>query len=157
MASSATAVANRFIELAGNAGKLVTPLQLIKLTYLAYAWHLETFGTKLFEEQPQAWQYGPVIPSIYHKAKGFRDQPITALLPTDWFGGQAALSPDEDRLISSVFASYGGYSGIQLSSMTHKPGAPWFEVWHSAGKNAVIPDALIEAHYDEIRRTRVAN
>jgi uncharacterized phage-associated protein len=112
------------------------------------------FGSRLFEEQPQAWQYGPVIPSVYHKAKAYRDQPISGPLPADWFGGSAEVSAQEDHLIERVFASYGAFSGIQLSSMTHQPGAPWFQIWHTAGKNAPIPDELIKSHYQEIRRTR---
>jgi uncharacterized phage-associated protein len=156
MANSATAVANRFLELAAHAGKSLTPLQLIKLTYLAYAWNLELTGKRLFEEQPQAWQYGPVIPSLYHKVKSFRDQPIIGALPADWFGSGQSLSAQEQSVIDQVFKAYAGFSGIQLSSMTHQPGAPWFEVWHSMGKNAPIPDPLIKSHYEEIRRTRSA-
>lgn len=155
MASSATAVANRFIELAGQSGKTLTPLQLIKLTYLAYAWYLQSSNARLFDEQPQAWQYGPVVPSVYHKAKAYRDHAITAPLTIDWFGSNS-VSPEEDRMIGSVFSTYGHFSGIQLSSMTHQPGAPWFQIWHTAGKNAPIPDGLIKNHYDEIRRTRTA-
>lgn len=152
--ATATLVANRFLALAAAAGRPLTPLQLIKLTYLAYAWNLELRGKKLFQEQPQAWQYGPVIPSLYHKVKSFRDQPIIGYLPLDWFTSGDTLTADEQLLIDQVFQSYGAYSGIQLSSMTHQPGAPWYQVWHSFGRNAPIPDELIKSHYDEIRRNR---
>jgi uncharacterized phage-associated protein len=157
MAHSATIIANRFLELAAQAGKTLTPLQLIKLCYMAYGWNLEISGQRLFEEQPQAWQYGPVIPSVYHKVKQYRDQPIAGRLPvTDWFGNPTPLSPEEDRLLQSVFNSYGSFSGIQLSTMTHQAGTPWYQVWHTAGRNAPIPDDIIRQHYQEIRRTRAA-
>jgi uncharacterized phage-associated protein len=156
MALSATAVANKFLDLAAKRGKTLTPLQLIKLCYLAYGWSWELLNKRLFEEQPQAWQYGPVIPSIYHKVKQYRDQPIATMLPADWFGSNAALSPDEESLISKVYDAYSPYSGIQLSSMTHQPGAPWFVIWHSAGRNAPIPDDLIKQHYSQIKRERAA-
>jgi uncharacterized phage-associated protein len=157
MAHSPVTVANRLLEIAAHKGVTLTPLQLIKLCYMAYGWNLEMFGQRLFDEQPQAWQYGPVIPSVYQKVKQFRDQPIAGrLASTEWFGNPAPLSADEDRLLNSVFESYGRFSGIQLSTMTHQPGTPWYQVWHTAGRNAAIPDDLILQHYREIRRSRAA-
>lgn len=58
--------ANFFVELANaeEDGRM-TNLKLNRLVYFAQAWSLEKFSRPLFEEEAEAWQYGPVIPSVY--------------------------------------------------------------------------------------------
>ncbi len=40
-------------------------MKLHKLLYYAAGWHLGFTGEPLFDEDIEAWQYGPVVPSIY--------------------------------------------------------------------------------------------
>ena len=59
-------VANFFVELANaEEDSCMTNLKLNKLVYFAQAWSLEKLGKPLFEEEVEAWQHGPVIPSVY--------------------------------------------------------------------------------------------
>ena len=67
------AVANWFIE---NLSK-ITPLKLQKLIYFAHGWHLAIRDQPLIDELVEAWEYGPVIPNVYHEFKVFGNQPIT--------------------------------------------------------------------------------
>src|ERR1700680_3484243 len=65
MPFSAAAVANEFLRLAHRDNKPITPLKMQKLVYFAHGWHLALTGRPLLSEPIQAWEYGPVIPTIY--------------------------------------------------------------------------------------------
>ena len=63
-------IANFFIKIANSENEgSITNMKLNKLLYFAQAWSLTKYGEPLFEEEIQAWQHGPVVPSIY---KAFR-------------------------------------------------------------------------------------
>lgn len=47
----------------------LTNRELQKLLYIAQGFHLAQFGEPLFPEEFQAWKYGPVNSSIFHKYK----------------------------------------------------------------------------------------
>ena len=60
------AIANHFIELNPDG---LTLMQLLKLSYIAHGFKLGLDLGPLSRELAQAWKYGPVFPSIYHKFK----------------------------------------------------------------------------------------
>ncbi len=125
----------------------LTPMQLIKLVYVAHGYMLGLHGQPLLSERVQAWQYGPVIPSVYHAVKKYQSLPVE-MVP----GAQSdyRFTDAEREVMSSVAQTYCKYSGIVLSSATHRPGTPWQRTWDAAGKNASISNDLIEAFYSDI-------
>ena len=74
------AVANSILHNANETGKKLTPMQLIKLVYVANGWSLALLNRPLISEQIQAWQYGPVIPNVYRAFNRFGSAAITASL-----------------------------------------------------------------------------
>src|SRR5260370_13471552 len=87
----AKAVANEFLELAKKDGQQLTQMQLQKLVYFAYGWYLAITGTRLIDERVEAWQWGPVVPSIYKEFKRFRSssvrEPARKVTFRDWKAG----------------------------------------------------------------------
>ena len=73
---SSRIVASEFIVLARNAGESLTPMQLLKLVYIAHGWMLALHHRPLIKDDVQAWQYGPVIPSLYNAIRKFRANPV---------------------------------------------------------------------------------
>lgn len=146
---SALDVARKFLEVAGKSDdSSITPMQLIKLAYIAHGWSLGLFGKPLLKDSIEAWKYGPVIPVIYHKVKKFRDKPVK-------LSGQAPrFDDDHEQLISEIYKVYKKWDGISLSHLTHLEGTPWHTVWSRQGQNARIPDDLIELHYKELYSKR---
>jgi uncharacterized phage-associated protein len=63
MATGAHTVANRFLELAEAEGRSLTPLQLMKLVYIAHGWMLGIHQRPLIKDHIEAWKLGPVIPT----------------------------------------------------------------------------------------------
>jgi len=73
---SALAVANYFIKKGIDTKKSVSPMKLQKLVYFAHGWRLALYNSPLIDEAIQAWQYGPVIPGIYHEFKHYGNRDI---------------------------------------------------------------------------------
>lgn len=147
MPYGAIKVANEFLRLAkeDKPSRAFTPLQLIKLVYIAHGWSLVHLQQPLLNEPAQAWQYGPVVPSLYHAIKQHGAGPVR--YPIEGDTDPQELSPEAREFIRAVYAAYGGYSGVQLSNMTHQPNTPWSKTWNGAGKNAIIPNSMIQEHY----------
>jgi uncharacterized phage-associated protein len=163
MPNAATAIANEFLRKPQAAGRL-TQMQLLKLAYIAHGWNLAVNGAPLLAEQVRAWDYGPVVPDLYDHVKFYGTGPVMRpITPSDnevyrFFKGvrpseepyQAELSSSERDVIDRVWNRYGQYSGFKLSDLTHKPGTPWFQTYFGEGKNSVIPNDRIRAHYVEL-------
>jgi uncharacterized phage-associated protein len=147
MASALTA-ANRILEIAKEKGITLTPLQLMKLTYMSQGWMLGLKGKALFDDRIEAWKYGPVIPSLYQRTKLFGSGPITEQLPAPTGDN---LDGDAEEILQSVVETYGRYSGVALSNLTHRPGSPWSQFWKEGVINCEIPVSAIRAHYDKLK------
>ena len=130
------AVANYLIDYAEQNGESLSPMKLQKLVYFAHGWHLAlTNGEKLINEMIEAWDYGPVIPSLYNEFRKFGRHNITRKARHSSFKGTRLMCeepslPDEEtgfakELLKKIWEIYGGYTGIQLSNMTHVEGSPW--------------------------------
>ena len=151
MPYSAAKVANQMLGVAQARGEDITPLKLLKLVYIAHGWSFPFLRQPLLAEPAQAWQYGPVVPSLYHAISRFRASPITGLVPdTD----PQELSPEASALIQNVYDTYSRFSGVQLSNMTHMPNTPWSEAWNTRGRNAIIPNDRISEHYNHLLESR---
>ncbi|MGV6840618.1 MAG: Panacea domain-containing protein [Planktomarina sp.] len=144
--ADARVVSNRFVELAKAEGNTLTPMQVLKLVYIAHGYSLGVRGTPLIHNQIEAWKYGPVIPDLYHDIKHWRDQPVQAVVAT----GLADIDNDDAELIGAVYENYRKFSGIKLSSLTHQKNTPWDKVYRANEIHTPIPNDLIEDHYREL-------
>jgi uncharacterized phage-associated protein len=155
MPYSPKAIANYFLDLARANGDSISPMKLQKLVYYANGWYAGYTGNSLINEAVEAWQYGPVIPSLYHEFKRFGGGPITSKAcdfdPSNLEFVEVPLPADTSILafLANVWTSYGKYTGLKLSEMTHAQGGPWDETWkHAQGvKGADIPLSLIVEHF----------
>ena len=123
--------------------KTITPMQVMKLTYLAHGWMLGLYSKPLLTQSVEAWPYGPVVPAVYHTYKRFGGSVITDV-PTQ---EPAGFDEEERSVLEQVWNFYGKYDGIQLSSLTHQPGTPWEITRRLCGRGAEIPNDLIQNHY----------
>jgi uncharacterized phage-associated protein len=157
MPYSALAVANSFIGFAQeNSDLTVTPMKLQKLLYFAHGWNLALSNAPLISEHVEAWKFGPVFPTVYHKFKDYGNEPITekAVSFNDSLEGIAPqVDPlaDVSPLIKRIWEIYGRYSGIQLSNATHQAGTPWQITWDERGgkdrQGTDISDDLIRDYF----------
>ena len=136
-------VANHFLTLAQQDGGSLTPMQLLKLVYMAHGWMLGLKGRPLIKDGVEAWQYGPVIPRLYNAVRGFKSRQVEGQLRADG----AALDAEEIDIVDQVYRIYGHRSGPALSRLTHQPNSPWAKVYTPGAFGVEIPNDLIEDHY----------
>ena len=144
-------VADEILKIAKRAGKALTPLQLMKLTYIAHGWSLGFDRGDLFNNRIEAWKFGPVIPDLYRATKSYGRSPIPLDLVDDKSSG---VDADTREFLEKVFNTYNQYDGIQLSSLTHQSGTPWDTVYMDGVRGVEIPDDLIERHYKRLLNER---
>lgn len=146
-------IANYFLNKASSEGRALTPMQIIKMVYIAHGWHLGYGLGPLINEGVQAWKYGPVLESLYHEVKGFGRGAISGRIGEEHHSSTSSISDGSRRLLDAVWESYKDFNGIQLSTMTHREGTPWDIVWNQSDgrmeRGAIISDALIADHYAE--------
>lgn len=152
---SALAVANFFVDQSLSTGEELTPIKLIKLVYISHGWYLATKDDELLSEAVEAWQYGPVVPSVYHNFKQYGNGQIKAFAE---FRGQNFHVPvvqNEETInfLQEIWDQYKQYNGLQLSTLTHLANTPWDIVYNNpvnkARKGVIIPNNLIKEHYKE--------
>lgn len=166
----ARAVANFIIAKAREKEKTLTPMQLIKLVYLAHGWFLAWHNGLLIGDDVQAWQYGPVIRSVYDAFKKYGRNPIER--PTygeydmvidiglvDLDAKNDLLKPEpiserfseeESEVIEEIYHAYGHLSGAQLSALTHQEGSPWHQTYSPDERDKVIKSDTIKNHFKKL-------
>ncbi len=158
----AKAIANYFLARAEAEGEKLTPMKLQKLIYFAHGWCLGLTGKPLIDELVQAWDFGPVIRTVYDAFKAFGADPIKGRATSvDFFAEEnprivvpeVSSSDQQTRtLLDRVWAVYKPMTAYQLSNLTHQSGTPW-DVAHSKYRgirNAVIEDETIKAAFEKM-------
>lgn len=147
-------VANFFLTKGEEEQRPMTSLKLLKLVYIAYGWVLALTGKKLFDDEIQAWQHGPVVPALYHEFKHFRSDPISeraACFDLDSLEFTFPAIPESDKdtvlILDRVWEAYKGYSAWSLRNKTHAAGSPWHQVYNELERDTVIPDNVIADYF----------
>lgn len=144
-------LSNNFIK-ASIEGKIecLTPMKLQKLLYFTYGVYAAKTGTPLFSENFEAWQYGPVLSSVYQEFKSFGSNIINKYA-TDAEGNAYALKLDipEYKELGEIFGTICGkfakISGLELSKLTHEKGTPWAKTY----ANGIIAFENIVKYFKE--------
>jgi len=150
------AVANEFLRLAAEEGRVLTNMQVQKLVFLAHGYHLAILGQPLYSHATYAWPFGPVVRTLYEQLRQYGNGEVTAALPTK---DQVAADSVAADIIAGVWEGYGDRTGSQLSALSHKKGSPWRQTWEKDKFGVILPDtiaayykSLFEGGADEIRR-----
>ena len=149
-------VANFYIKLGKAVDNAeVTNARVNKLLYFAQGWYLALKGTPLFDDDFEAWQYGPVIPSIYRTFSicGSNIIPNTTV---DDESDKNITKEDEEFLIN-VFSYYLDHSTNKLISLTHDIDTPFSQVY-VRGMNSVITKKSMKKYFsDKFRMSAFIN
>ena len=111
--------AKALVHMAEMEGKGLNMSQIQVMLYIAYGVWLAQNDDRLFEEHPQAWQYGPVFPRVYSKMKkGTTDAHEQYMkLMND--------SPERFAFLERCFRRYAWTRASDLSAPHVSGGTPW--------------------------------
>lgn len=159
---SAAEVANTFLDLQSRDSSdfpRIDHMKLQKLLFYSQAWWLAQMPNELFNEDIEAWPWGPVVRDIYLQFKDCGGDPIIGKRAK--MLGKASPHSSEYTLIEAppisddtvrgyladVWEKHKSSTGIQLSNATHEPGEPWTivkERYGSLNGKPTIPTVLIK-------------
>ena len=155
-----TWVANTFLWRAKEDGVHdVDPLKIQKLVYHMHGWYLATTGCPVVGERFEAWPAGPVISSLYQQFKKYRWNRITELAkdidPQTGELKDLIVAPSDEKfyeIFAAVWQRYKGFSGPELSALTHAPGTPW-SLARAEGRQYIDDQAIRSYFVDMARQT----
>jgi uncharacterized phage-associated protein len=141
MAYNVLDIAHKILVRASNCeeGELISNMKLQKLLYYMQGFHIAVFEEKLFEEDIEAWQYGPVVPVVYEK---YNPNGSNGIQPED--KEVIALEKTEERLFEQVFKIYNQYTAYGLMNLTHNE-TPWKNT--NTGKGSVISYDKLKSYF----------
>lgn len=153
MAHDPRSIANAMLDIADAVGLSITNIDINKILYFAHASHLVFFSKPLVNLNFEAWQFGPVMPVVYHQFKAHGAEPIStratimcAKTGNDIVATYRGLGLDDSWLLDIV-EHYGNIPTRALVALSHEPGGAWDVVWNRNEPNRfgmAIPDRLIE-------------
>lgn len=161
MPYSTASIANALLNRAALDGQKLTHLKLQKLLYFAAGYFQAAYGEPLIDNRFEAWEYGPVVPAIYHEFKHYSMRPITA--PALAYDPETGVmspvpiptnDPRVEKVIDYVWTTYGKFSAAQLSDMTHRANSPWDRTRkeNPGIRNADIPSEYLMDYFGKLVR-----
>ncbi len=157
------AAANTVLQEAEKRGIALTHMKLQKLLYLAYGYYAGLTGEPLADEDFEAWQFGPVSPTVYQNFKDCGGRTIDSgrrmeriVWDDDAPRGEWPLLPADDvraaQVVDYVFNTYGDKSAIYLSDLTHKEGSPWDQAdsTNPRRRNMKIDNEAIKSYFKDL-------
>jgi uncharacterized phage-associated protein len=132
----------------------ITPLALEKILFFSNGVNYAINGKRLIDENSEAWQHGPVYPSIYTKYKRYGYKPIDDGIKSVHGCMLTKVSLKERESIDLVISTFGLYSPKMLEKISHAQ-TPWKEKRvgyrdNQAGRE-VISELAVKKYYIENR------
>ena len=135
----------------------ISNLKLQKLLYFIQADYLSS-GKRVpcFDEEIQAWNFGPVVPEVYHAFKTYGSGHIPSIdsyvcidLDNMEFGrkkyDETVIDEEDRRHIGNIIDGLSPYSTTTLVNITHNQ-TPWQDAYRK-GHNSVISKEDIKEYF----------
>jgi Uncharacterized phage-associated protein len=140
---SALAIAKHIIDFcnSNSCGTGISNLKLQKLLYFVQAEFLVSLGTPCFANKIEAWDFGPVVPNVYHLYKAYGSTNIPKSEPIDC--GQ--IDDYHQKVIDNVIRALADYSAVDLMTIIHKQD-PWRNAYRY-GQHREISNAALQRYF----------
>lgn len=120
-------------------------LQIQKIIYMADMNYVGQYGKRLVGEDFQAWDYGPVLPSLYHKFKAFGAKAV----PNVFWGVPDISGTKEGDMLDLAWENLREMTPGQLVETTHSGLGAWVRRYVPGAKQIKI---LTQDMVDEYAR-----
>lgn len=129
----------------------MTNMKLQKLLYYAQSLHLALYDEPLFDEDVQAWRYGPVCPSAY----AFYCDYASNQLPIPTCETLSSAPLEIKKLLEEVWGIFGMHNAYSLSDMTHEE-LPWKIARGDLPRQAMSKEPLSLTEMKKIGKSKLA-
>ena len=161
MKSDAIAIANYFVDKSLSDNSESYPLTLRRIVgyvYIAHGFALAILDKNIIDDRfdkVEAWDYGPVIPSVYYSFHHNGNNVITNPSPivesenrdgTLTFGESKVKDKKTKKILDFVWKRYSKMPTGNLIDNLRKDGTPW-AFCYRAWKNREIPDKMTKVYY----------
>lgn len=135
MAYSALEVAKYVINHEHKQKREISNLRLQKLLYFVQAKVLVETNEPCFDDEFEAWDFGPVVPCVYHTYKIFGSWDLKVS------GDILEIKSDISERINSIIDYCKSFPTRQLVAITHRQD-PWKNVYTKGAKNRITNDSI---------------
>ena len=136
-------VAKHIIKYCNDNNYPVSNLKLQKILYFVQAEFLVSTGEACFPESIEAWDFGPVVPEVYHRYKIYGSSNV----PYIRTGVIGRIAKSDCEMIEEMVDWCSNYTASQLVDITHHQD-PWINAY-TAYKNNVISKKCIRDYFKE--------
>lgn len=133
-----------------NSNWKITNLELQKILYISQMFSIGQRNKALFGSDVEAWDYGPVVPSVYHELKFFGNTPI----PSFAFPDKDCVSQEDLAFVADISELLKGLKGWELVAITHRNGGAWQQIYRPGIKHLVISKKAMQKEYAELWQSR---
>ena len=147
---NALTVAKYVIDYTHRTGKVISNLKLQKVLYFLQAEFLVSTGHACFMDRIEAWDFGPVVPAVYHQFSVFGAASIPELRDTSrWFiFPNENILPEHKILINEMLDQLADYSATTLVRITQNQ-TPWKNAYKGRYITNEITWASLKAYFTE--------
>lgn len=138
MAYKAMSIAKYIIHKCTTDQHPISNLQLQKILYYVQKTFLEN-GMAAFDDEIEAWQFGPVVPDVYYQYCGFGAMNIRMAY-------DISIRAEYMNIINPIVENKRCLNPWEMVEDTHKPGKAWDQIYNNGlGNHCIIPKNLIKA------------
>ena len=127
---SAIEVAKYIIDYSNAHNYFISNLKLQKLLYFVQAYFLISSPDKepCFWDEIEAWDFGPVVPSVYSELKGFGGASIygfpSNIIASNIIADDSIIEKGDRKLIEDVIEKFRYFTAVDLTKITQRQ-MPW--------------------------------
>lgn len=115
----------------------VSNLRLQKLLYFVQLFYCAATGNVCFNDRMEAWQYGPVVPSIYFEYKSFGADNIVPMFDNC----HDHISREDCDFIDGILSECAAKTNTDLVNITHNQD-PWRDAYNHVGSRVISNEAI---------------
>jgi uncharacterized phage-associated protein len=143
-------IAKYILAVAYGNGDVMTNLRLQKLLYYAQAWYVALHeGRRLFSEDIEAWEFGPVVREVYHTYKEYAGMQINDPKDYDTYRTYIGLlKPDDRDFMDELLDKFMDYSASSLVNMIHNE-ALWRKAYDPEHKSVITTESM-HSYYSKL-------
>lgn len=119
----------------------ITHLKLQKLLYFVQGEHYKLTGEPFFEDDFEAWRFGPVVPTVYSAFAKYANLEIPKQE-----NELEQLQPTQAKAIVQTIGKYGKKSARELVDISHQQ-SPWKIAYELYGSGTIIPKENIRSYF----------